>query len=86
MLGVGFRLGLLLLLSSLLGCLLLSSLLGLLLLAPAAYSTGSCSNGGAGAGIPWDRANGCAPGYTPSGTLDRPSLRCCCGCLLRGLL
>ena len=86
MLGVGFRLGLMLRLSSLLGCLLLSPLLGFFLLAPAAHGPGGCANGCAGASIPSDRANGCASGGASSGTLDCSSLRGCCGRLLRSLL
>ena len=86
MLGVGFRLGLLLRLSSLRGCLFLSSLLGLLLLAPAAHSAGSCTNGGTSTSIPSDGADGRSPGCTFSGTLYRPSLGCCCGRLFRSLL
>ena len=86
MLGVGFRLGLLLRLSSLLGCLLLSPLLGFFLLAPAAHGPGGCANSCARAGIPSDRANGCSSGGAFSGTLDCSSLRCCCARLLRSLL
>jgi len=85
-LGVGFCLGLLLRLSSLLGCLLLSPLLGFFLLPPAAYGPGGCANGCAGASIPSDRANGCTSGGASSGTLDCSSLRGCCGRLLRCLL
>jgi hypothetical protein len=84
-LGIGVRLGLLLRLGSLRGCLLLSPLLGLLLLPPAANSSSSCTDGSTGTGIPGDRTYSSSPGCTFGGTFDRPPFgvaapACCAAC------